>query len=366
MKADLKGMNLSETEAWVEEAGLPLYRARQVRHWLFKAQVQSFQEMTNLSRGLRGLLEEKARIWHLEEVKVETSRDGTRKYLFKLEDGHLIETVLIPERGHFTICISSQAGCAMNCRFCLTGKQGLKRNLTAAEIVDQVVKVKRGLTEPERLTNIVFMGMGEPLANYDQVVKAVGNLIAEEGMNFSHRTVTLSTCGLVPQIRSLGRDTKVNLAVSLNAADDETRGYLMPVNRTYPLSDIISALRDFPLPNRRMVTVEYILIRGLNDRDQDAVNLVSLLKGLRAKINLIPLNPHPGLRMEASSQEQILHFQEMLTRRHLTALIRKSKGRDISAACGQLRGTAISDPTLDAHDKAFTLPGVPVSLEQES
>jgi 23S rRNA (adenine2503-C2)-methyltransferase len=305
---------------------------------LFKARVRSFEEMTDISKSLRGSLSEKARVNHLEEVKVEVSGDGTRKYLFQLQDGHLIETVLIPERGHFTLCISSQAGCAMNCLFCLTAKQGLKRNLTAAEIVDQVVQVKRALTDPDRLTNIVFMGMGEPLANYDGVVKAIGNLVAEEGMNFSHRTVTLSTCGLVPQIRNLGRDTRVNLAVSLNAADDETRSYLMPVNRVYPLNELISELREFPLPNRRMITIEYILIRDVNDRDKDALNLISLLKGLRAKINLISLNPHPGLKMEAPSQERILRFQEILTRHHWTAIIRKSKGGDISAACGQLSG----------------------------
>jgi 23S rRNA (adenine2503-C2)-methyltransferase len=340
MKIDLKSMSLAETEAWVEEAGLPPYKARQVRRWLFKAWVQSFEEMTDISKDLRESLAEKARIHHLEEAKVETSGDGTRKYLFRLQDGHLIETVLIPERGHFTLCISSQVGCAMNCRFCVTGKQGLKRDLTVAEIIDQVVHVKRALTDPERLTNIVFMGMGEPLANYERVVKAAGNLVAEDGMNFSHRTVTLSTCGLVPEIRKLGRDTKINLAVSLNGADDETRNSLMPVNRVYPLEELISALRDFPLPNRRMITIEYILIRNLNDRDEDALKLVSLLKGLRAKVNLIPLNPHPVLEMETPSPERILHFQDILTRRHLTAIIRKSKGRDISAACGQLSGGA--------------------------
>lgn len=338
MKVDLKGMSLEETEAWVKALGLPLYRALQIRRWLFKARARSFDEMTTLSKSLRKSLAEKARINHLEELKQEASRDGTRKHLFQLRDGHLIETVLIPERGHFTLCISSQAGCAMNCRFCLTGRQGLKRDLTAAEIVDQVVQVKRGLADPERLTNIVFMGMGEPLANYDEVVKAVGNITGEESMNFSHRTVTLSTCGLVPRIRDLGRDTKVNLAVSLNAADDETRSYLMPVNHVHPLQELISALKEFPLPNRRMITIEYILIRDRNDRDTDAANLISLLKGLRAKVNLIPLNPHPGLKMETPSEERVLRFQEILTRHHRTAIIRKSKGRDISAACGQLSG----------------------------
>jgi 23S rRNA (adenine2503-C2)-methyltransferase len=338
MKVDLKGMSLLETEAWAKEEGLPAYRARQLRHWMFKARVRSFEEMTNLPRGLRSQLAEKARINHLEEVKSEASRDGTTKYLFRLKDGYSIETVLIPERGHFTLCVSSQAGCAMNCLFCLTGKQGLKRNLTVAEIVDQAVQVKRAMKDPDRLTNIVLMGMGEPLANYDAVVKALDNLIAEDGMNLSHRTVTLSTCGLVPQIRKLGKETKVNLAVSLNAADDEKRNLLMPVNRTYPLANLISALKAFPLPNRRMITFEYILIRGMNDGDEDAMKLISLLRGLRAKINLIPLNPHPGLGMEAPAPERILQFQEILTRNHFTAIIRKSKGQDISAACGQLSG----------------------------
>jgi len=338
MKADLKGMSLAETQAWVEENELPAYRARQLRHWVFKARVGGFDEMTNVPKGLRALLAEKARLKHLEEIKKEISRDGTTKYLFRLEDGHCIETVLIPERGHFTLCVSSQAGCAMNCLFCLTGKQGFKRNLTSAEIVDQVVQTRRGMDDPERLTNLVLMGMGEPLANYDAVLKALNNIIAEEGMNFSHRTVTLSTCGLVPQIRRLGKDTKVNLAVSLNAADEETRSYLMPVNRTYPLVELIPALQSFPLPNKRMITFEYILIKGINDGDEDARKLVSLLKRLRAKINLIPLNPHLGLGLEAPPPERILQFQEILVRNHFTAIIRKSKGQDISAACGQLSG----------------------------
>ena len=338
MKVDLKGMSLAEMEAWVKEEGLPAYRARQVRHWVFNARVRHFEEMSNLPKSLRAQLARKARINHLEEIKREVSRDGTTKYLFKLEDGHTIETVLIPERGHFTLCVSSQAGCAMRCLFCLTGKQGLKRNLMAAEIVDQVVHVKRSMKDPDRLTNIVLMGMGEPLANYDAVLRALDNLIAEDGMNFFHRTVTLSTCGLVPQIQKLGQETKVNLAVSLNAADDETRNYLMPVNRTYPLAKLVSVLKAFPLPNRRMITFEYILIRGMNDSDEDAMKLVSLLKGLRAKVNLIPLNPHPGLRLEAPAPERILRFQEILVRNHFTAIIRKSKGQDISAACGQLSG----------------------------
>jgi 23S rRNA (adenine2503-C2)-methyltransferase len=338
MKADLKGMSLAETEAWVEAQGLPAYRAKQVRQWLFKGLVASFKDMTNIAKGLRAQLEEKARITHLVQEKTQVSKDRTTKFLFKLEDGHFIETVLIPERGHFTLCISSQAGCAMGCRFCLTARQGLKRNLTAAEIVDQVVHVKRSMSEPDRLTNIVFMGMGEPLANYDAVVRALGNLISEEGMNFSHRTVTLSTCGLVPQIRRLGKEVRVNLAVSLNAADDETRSYLMPVNRKYPLKSLVEALKEFPVLNRRMITFEYVLVGGINDRDEDARRVAALLKGLRAKINLIALNPHPDVGLAPPAPERVLRFQESLIKHHFTVMIRKSKGQDISAACGQLSG----------------------------
>jgi 23S rRNA (adenine2503-C2)-methyltransferase len=344
MKAELKGMSLAETQAWVEAQGLPVYRAKQVRQWMFKGLVTSFQEMTNISKNLRTQLEKKARISHLELEKSQVSKDGTTKFLFRLEDGHFIETVLIPERGHFTLCISSQAGCAMGCRFCLTARQGLKRNLSAAEIIDQVIHVKRSMGEPDRLTNVVFMGMGEPLANYEAVVRALGNLISEEGMTFSHRTVTLSTCGLVPQIRRLGKEVRVNLAVSLNASDDDTRSYLMPVNRKYPLKSLVEALREFPLLNRRMITFEYVLVGGINDRDEDAHRIAALLKGVRAKINLIALNPHPDVGLAPPAPERVLRFQEILIEHHFTAIIRKSKGQDISAACGQLSGKYVRSP----------------------
>ena len=281
-------------------------------------------------------MHDKARISHLDIAKELVSKDGTRKYLFTLRGGSLIEAVLIPERDHSTLCISSQVGCAMGCRFCLTSQQGFTRNLTAAEIIEQVIVVKRLIGETGRLTNIVLMGMGEPLANYDAVLKAMGNLIAPDGLNFSHRKVTLSTCGLVPAMERLGADIGVNLAVSLNAADDDTRTFLMPVNETYPLERLMEACRRFPLPHRRMITFEYILIDGVNDRDRDAHTLCSLLADMRAKINLIPFNPHPGSDMAPPVMEQILHFQEILLDHNFTAIIRKSKGRDILAACGQL------------------------------
>jgi len=337
-KVDLKGMDALEIEVWAVNEGLESYRGRQIRHWLFNKLVSSFGEMTNLPGSLRMLLQEKAHINPLENMATQVSRDGTKKYLFKLGTGHFIESVLIPERDHYTLCISSQAGCAMGCRFCITSKQGLKANLSPGEIIDQVIQVKRSMDHQESLTNIVFMGMGEPLANYDAVVKAIGNLIAEDGMNFSHRRVTLSTCGLVPQMRRLGEDISVNFAVSLNASDDDTRSFLMPVNLRYPLKSLLSACSDFPLPNRRMITFEYILIEGINDHDENAWKLISLLSGLRAKINLIPLNPHPALGMSPPSSGRILRFQEILINNHFTAIVRKSKGQDIAAACGQLSG----------------------------
>ena len=338
MRIDLKGLDAQEFEEWATSQGLDEYRGRQIREWTFKKLAASFQDMTNLPKGMRTLLEERASLCPSETVKIQVSKDGTKKLLFQLKDGHYIESVLIPERDHSTLCISTQVGCAMGCRFCLTGKHGLKRNMTPGEILDQVIQVKRAMNEPERLTNVVLMGMGEPLANYNAVTKAMGNLIAEDGMNFSHRKVTLSTCGLAPQIKKLGKHITVNLAVSLNAADDITRSRLMPVNRKYPLKQLIQTCKAYPLPNRRMITFEYILIKGINDRDEDAARLVKLLSGIRAKTNLIPLNPLPGLDMSPPTMERVHHFQNILIEHHVTTMIRQSKGQDISAACGQLSG----------------------------
>jgi len=339
MKVDLKGLNNAETEAWVKELGLEKYRAKQIRHWMFQRLISDFKDMTNVSARVKELLNEKANLNHLKTVKVQESKDTTKKFLFRLHDGRHIETVLIPEKDHFTICISSQVGCAMGCRFCLTGTQGFTRNLTSAEIIDQVIQVKRSMEKPELLTNIVFMGMGEPLANYLDVTGAIENLISSDGMNYSHRRVTLSTCGIVPMIRRLGTETKVSLAVSLNAAADKTRDFLMPVNKSYNLKSLISACKDFPLASRKMITFEYILMKGVNDSPEDAKKVVRLLSGLRAKINLIPFNECPGLDLETPSEEKILAFQDILANNNLTAMIRKSKGRDISAACGQLSPT---------------------------
>jgi 23S rRNA (adenine2503-C2)-methyltransferase len=341
MKVDIKGLDSHETEEWVLSMGMDAYRARQIRQWVFKRLAGSFDEMTDLPKSIRERMEAITSFDPLKKAKHVRSQDGTEKYLFRLRDGLSIESVLIPERHHCTLCVSSQAGCAMGCRFCLTAKQGLKRNLVPSEIVDQVIHVKRSMKEPDRMTNIVLMGMGEPLANYDAVVKALRILVSENGANFSHRKVTLSTCGLVPQMKKLGEDITVNLAISLNAADDDTRSFLMPINQKYPLKELIRACKDFPLPNRRMITFEYILIEGVNDRDTDALKLCRVLSGLRAKINLIPLNSHSGSKMSPPPMERILQFQEVLLRKNFTVIIRKSKGSDILAACGQLSGTCV-------------------------
>ena len=335
-KLDFKDLDLEETKLWVKERGLEAYRAEQIRRWVFRHQAQSFQSMTTLSKEVRKFLDAHAVISQLALVKTEASVDGTEKFLFELDDGSRIESVLIPERDHVTACISSQVGCAMGCRFCLTARQGLTRNLKSSEIVNQVIQIRQSMSEPQTLTNIVLMGMGEPLANYGAVTKAIRNIISSDGLNFSRRRVTLSTCGLVPQIRRLGEELPINLAVSLNAGDDDTRNRLMPINKKYPLKQLIDALMALPLQKGRRITIEYILIKDVNDRLNDAANLARLLSRLKAKVNLIPFNPFQGTDFEAPREQTIRAFQAKLIRANYTAIIRQSKGRDISAACGQL------------------------------
>ena len=341
-KVDIKGLSREELESWVQKKGFEPYRGRQIWHWILKKMIDSFEEMKNIPKKLRWILEQEAILSPLELVQtIGSKEDGTKKYLFKLKDGHFIESVLIPEmdKGYFTICISSQAGCAMGCKFCYTAKQGFKRNLNASEIVDQVVQVKRSLNDPSRLRNIVFMGMGEPLANYDAVIKAIKIFRDPYVMNFSHRRITISTSGLVPQIKMLGNEIIVNLAVSLNAPDNNVRNLIMPINKIYPLEELIPACREFPLPNRRRITFEYVLIGGINDSKEDAAKLVNLIKGIKSKINLIPLNPCPGISLSPPSLKDVLEFQKVLINNNLTAIIRKSRGREIMAACGQLSGS---------------------------
>lgn len=357
-KIDLRDMSLSELAEWASSLGLEPFRARQILRWLYSSNVVSFDQMTNLGKELREKLSELSYISSLRPEKIERSQDGTRKFLFALSDGNHIESVLIPEKGHYTLCLSSQAGCAMGCRFCLTGKGGFKRNLKISEIVNQVLAVQGALLPDEKLsrssasggdedaapgglTNLVFMGMGEPLANYENLIKSLQILLADEGCGFSSRKVTVSTCGLVPQMEKLGRDIMVNLAISLHAPDNETRSFLMPINRTYPLEVLIDACWRFPLPQRRMITFEYLLISGVNDSPEQARALAKLLRDVRAKINLIPFNAYPGSQFKSPPPEKILAFQQILVKNHYTTIIRQSKGADISAACGQLHAHAV-------------------------
>lgn len=340
-KIYLKRHTISGLSSYLAGLGLKSYRPSQATRWLYQKGAVSFFEMTDLSKDEREMLDREAYIGHIEIVKSKGSIDGTQKFLFKLEDGNLIESVLIPDEDRLAYCVSTQVGCSMGCRFCLTGMSGLQRNLYLDEIVDQIIYVRGILPEDVRLTNIVMMGMGEPLANAENLLKAIDIITHKDGLAISPRRITISTAGIIPGIEELGRQkSHVNLAVSLNSTTDEQRSYLMPVNRRYPLQDLILALRRYPLPPRRRITFEYILLKGINDSPEDAIRLAGLVRGIRCKINLIPFNSYPGAIFEMPDEEAILRFQQILINRHLTAFIRKSRGGEISAACGQLGAEA--------------------------
>lgn len=334
-KINFKSLSKQELESFIKGFGLPSFRLRQIIHWIYERQVTSIHDITELSKDLREKLSEKAYISNLELLGRQVSMDGTEKFLFGLEDRETIESVLIPDEDRLTLCISSQIGCAMGCKFCLTGKLGLKRNLKPHEIVDQIISVSR-IIKPKHITNIVLMGMGEPLANFDNVVDALWRMT--EFMKISQRRITLSTSGIVPKIIELPeKSPMVNLAISLNATTDEVRDYLMPVNKTYPIRELLNACRRFPLPPRRRITFEYVMLKGINDTIEDAKRLVTLLKGIPSKVNLIPFNSFEGSEFRRPDDESILRFQKVLIKGNLTAIIRKSKGQDILAACGQLK-----------------------------
>ena len=343
VKPNIRDMSLEEIEAFIATLGKEKYRARQIMKGLYAAGATSFAEMTTLSREFRARLEELAVVEEPQLDRIQTSSDGTKKALFRLADGLTVESVLIPGRNHWTACISTQAGCAMGCRFCLTGTQGLKRNLLPSEIVGQMTMLRRHTPEGPNLLNIVLMGMGEPLANYENTVKAIRILTSDYGLGFSNRKITVSTCGLAPQIVQLGKDICVNLAISLNAPDDARRNDLMPVNRRYPIKELLAACRNYPMPGRRMLTFEYILMAGVNDAPADADKLARLLKGLRCKLNLIAFNEFPGSPFKTPSPEAVSAFMQVLLDRHYTAILRASRGRDILAACGQLSGQAAGE-----------------------
>lgn len=344
---DIKNMSIDELVAFLAGMGKERYRAGQIFKWLYQKGAEDFDGMTNLSRDFRAELKDAAFISSFVPERVETSSDGTKKYLFVLQDGEVVESVLIPEERRLTLCISSQVGCPLDCGFCLTGSIGFVRNLTTSEIINQIMAVQRILPEDKRITNIVFMGMGEPLLNYDNVLRGIDIITGEDGMRFPARRVTLSTAGVVPQMLKLGCETRVNLAVSLNATTDDVRDRIMPVNRKYPIRMLLDACREYPLPHRRRITFEYVMIKGLNDSIDDARRLVNLLRGIPSKVNLIPFNEYEGSRYKRPEKVVINAFHEHLLEKHMTVIVRSSKGGDISAACGQLRGKVREEKGLD-------------------
>lgn len=349
-RKDLKDLDMDGLISLMEEMGEKPYRARQIYDWLFHKGAASISEMTDLALKLRERLEEADfYVGTPELIEERLSVDGSLKFVLGFCDGQRAEAVLIPDDNRLTLCISSQTGCALDCGFCLTGQvsasrtgEGAGRNLTMGELIGQVRAaerlVRKGLFEGHiAITNVVLMGMGEPLLNLDNVVKFIGILTDQGGMGYAARRVTLSTAGIVPAIKELGkRAPGINLAVSLNAATDEMRDWLMPINKKYPLKQLILALREYPLKKRRRITIEYVLLKDVNDSDKDAKRLARLLRHVECMINIIPFNPFPGSEFERPEDSEVERFQHQLLEEGYTAYIRSSRGPDIGAACGQL------------------------------
>ena len=349
--AELRGLTAAELTALLAEGGFEPYRARQLYHWLYVKGAESLEEMTNLPRALREWLGERTRVGAIELARIRGAEGATRKALFRLGDGKFIESVLMRDEpvavddteaaaapARISFCLSSQVGCALGCTFCRTGFGGFQRNLTPGEIVGQALTMRRRLLAAgETLQHIVFMGMGEPMHNLDNVLTALRLLTDPEGFKLSRRRITVSTVGWVPGIERLGASgVGVNLAVSLNATTDETRSTIMPVNRRYPIGALLEALRRYPLEPRRRITIEYVLLRGVNDTPADARRLVGLLRGLRCKVNLITFNACPELAYEPVEAEGLDRFAAVLSEANMTVTVRWSKGRELEAACGQL------------------------------
>ncbi|HTJ43967.1 MAG TPA: 23S rRNA (adenine(2503)-C(2))-methyltransferase RlmN [Kofleriaceae bacterium] len=337
---DLRSLSLDETVALAKELGAPKFRGEQIWRWVHGQMVDSIDEMTNLPKELRARLAEVATVDTLAVAEIQTSRDGTRKLRLVTRDGKSIESVIIPDGDKTTQCISSQVGCAIDCQFCATAKLGLSRNLTPGEIVDQVYRARKLLGELEpgrRITNLVYMGMGEPLHNYDNVLASLRILTHDLGAGMSQRRITVSTAGMVPRLEKLGReDIRPNLAISLNASNDATRDQVMPINRKWNIEKLLGAIRDYPLEARRRVTFEYVLLAGVNDSLADAARLAKLLRGIRCKVNIIPWNPHPEAPYQRPSPEAIDAFQNECKRLGMPTYLRTPRGDDIDAACGQL------------------------------
>jgi 23S rRNA (adenine2503-C2)-methyltransferase len=344
---NLAGLGRAGLEAEVRGLGEPAFRARQLWHWVYHQGTRDFDAMTTLSKGFRARLAEAYILERPQAVSAQVSTDGTRKWLLRLADGQEVETVYIPEDDRGTLCVSSQVGCTLTCRFCHTGTQALVRNLSAAEIVGQIMAALDDIGDWPRtregrcVTNLVMMGMGEPLYNYDNVAAAIRTVLDDEGLAISKRKITLSTSGVVPSIERCGEELGVGLAVSLHAVRDDLRDELVPLNRKYPIAELLAACRAYPgAHNARRITFEYVMLDGVNDSEADAHTLARLLHDLPAKVNLIPFNPWPGAPYRCSSKRSIARFARILNDAGLSAPIRVSRGQDIMAACGQLKSAS--------------------------
>lgn len=336
---NLRDMTYEEMLSSVSALDEKPYRAGQIYGWVYNKAVASLDGMSDISKALREKLKDWFCIAGIEPVERLKSSDGTVKFLSLLEDGKKIESVIIPEGRRLTLCVSSQAGCAFACAFCRTGKSGLSRNLNLSELASQVIEASRLTPGGKEITNIVLMGMGEPFVNYDNVVKFLNILVDPKGFGFSRSRVTVSTCGIVPAIKRLAHDANVNLAVSLNATTDEARDMLMPINRKYPIALLMEALKAYPLTGKkRHITIEYVLIKGLNDAPADEKRLIRLLSGIKCKVNIIPFNPFAESSFEPPADERIRGFHKSLNDAGVIASIRTGKGIDIQAACGTLAG----------------------------
>jgi 23S rRNA (adenine2503-C2)-methyltransferase len=346
-KQDLLNFNIEELQDFCISNNLPKFRATQIWRWMYCFGLHTFEGMNNIARATKDFLNEKAFISRPEISEMQKSSDGTIKWLLKLSDGSEIETVYIPQEDRGTVCLSSQVGCTLNCSFCHTGTQALVRNLTANEINGQLMLAMDYLKDwpsgknTRKVTNVVMMGMGEPLLNYKEVSKAIKVMMSDDGISLSRRKITLSTSGIIPMIEASGIELGVNLAISLHAVNDELRDQLVPINKKYNLEALIKACRNYPpLSNSRRITWEYVMIKGVNDRESDAKELINLIKGIPSKINLIPFNPWPGSLFETSTQKNIDIFAKILMDAGFASPIRKPRGQDIYAACGQLKSTS--------------------------
>jgi 23S rRNA (adenine2503-C2)-methyltransferase len=346
-KRNLAGLSREQLAAELAALGEKPFRAKQLWHWIYHRGVTDFAEMTTLSKDFRARLAETHAVRRPEVAVAQVSKDGTRKWLLRLADGQEVETVHIPEEDRGTLCVSSQVGCTLTCKFCHTGTQRLVRNLSPAEIVSQIMVARDGLgewpspAEGRLITNIVLMGMGEPLYNYDNVATAMRIAMDREGLSVSKRKITLSTSGVVPEMERCGRELDVNLAVSLHATTDEVRDWIMPINKKYPLKMLLDTCRSYPgTNNARRITFEYVMLKGVNDSEDDAQRLIRLLKGIPAKVNLIPFNPWPGSFFECSDAATIKRFADILSAAHISSPVRATRGDDILAACGQLKSTS--------------------------